>query len=180
MAKKPNKMVCVTTNHLYWEVAEFCKIIFPWATMLIVRKIRPGIDTIKYHTWPRIPHGNVTKIQLNITNKSLEVSPFPACDHKAAMNRHESMTNTRLQSMVHHRKYPLLIDHSICKVWSCYDQRLRRKYIYKKVHFFTFDLDLRSRTDTKCCPASSTSYDLCTCKVWSCYVQQYRRKCIHK
>ena len=32
----------------------------------------------------------------NITNKkSQEVSPFPAGDHKAAMNRWESMKNTR-------------------------------------------------------------------------------------
>ena len=30
-----------------------------------------------------------------ITNKSQEVSPFPSGDHKAAMNRRESMTNTR-------------------------------------------------------------------------------------
>ena len=28
-------------------------------------------------------------------NKSQEVSPFPAGDHKAAMNRRESMRNTR-------------------------------------------------------------------------------------
>ena len=35
------------------------------------------------------------KLQLDITNKSQEVSPFPAGDHKVAMNRRESMTNTR-------------------------------------------------------------------------------------
>ena len=35
------------------------------------------------------------KTQLNITNKRQEVSPFPAGDHKAAMNSRESMTNTR-------------------------------------------------------------------------------------
>ena len=34
------------------------------------------------------------KTQLNITNKSPEVSPYPAGDHKAAMNRRESMKNT--------------------------------------------------------------------------------------
>ena len=34
-------------------------------------------------------------VSLNITNKSQEVSPFPAGDHKAAMNRRVSMTNTR-------------------------------------------------------------------------------------
>ena len=32
---------------------------------------------------------------INITNKSQEVSPFPAGDHKAAMNRRETMKNTR-------------------------------------------------------------------------------------
>ena len=35
------------------------------------------------------------KKQLNITNKSEEVCPFPAGDHKTAMNRRESMTNAR-------------------------------------------------------------------------------------
>ena len=34
------------------------------------------------------------KITINITNKSHEVSPFPSGDHKAAINRRESMTNT--------------------------------------------------------------------------------------
>ena len=33
------------------------------------------------------------KITINITNKSQLVSPFPSDDHKAAMNRRESMTN---------------------------------------------------------------------------------------
>ena len=32
-----------------------------------------------------IQRGNVTKTQLNITNKSQEVSPFPAGNHKSAM-----------------------------------------------------------------------------------------------
>ena len=35
------------------------------------------------------------KNTINITNKSQEVSPFPAGAHKAAMNRRESMRNTR-------------------------------------------------------------------------------------
>ena len=38
---------------------------------------------------------------------------------------------------------------SICKVWSCYVQPFRRRCIYKKVHYFTFDLDLRSWINTK-------------------------------
>ena len=35
------------------------------------------------------------KTTINITNKSQEVSPFPAGDHKAAMTRRKSMTITR-------------------------------------------------------------------------------------
>ena len=35
------------------------------------------------------------KNTINITNKSQEVSPFPAGDRNAAMNRRESMRNTR-------------------------------------------------------------------------------------
>ena len=35
------------------------------------------------------------KNTINITNKSQEVSPFPAGDHKAVNNRRESMRNTR-------------------------------------------------------------------------------------
>ena len=35
------------------------------------------------------------KNTINITNKSQEVSPFPAGDHKAAMKRRKSMRNTR-------------------------------------------------------------------------------------
>ena len=53
------------------------------------------IDTIKYHTCPRIPNGKVTKITIIIPNKSQKVSPFPSGDHKAAMNRRYSMANTR-------------------------------------------------------------------------------------
>ena len=34
------------------------------------------------------------KITIKIPNKSQEVSPFPSGDHKAAMNRRESMPNT--------------------------------------------------------------------------------------
>ena len=40
-------------------------------------------------TWER------DKSQLDITNKSKEISLFPAGDHKAAINRRESMTPIR-------------------------------------------------------------------------------------
>ena len=47
---------------------------------------RSGVDTIKYHTRPRIPMGKL-QTQLDTTNQSQEVSPFPAGDHKAQINR---------------------------------------------------------------------------------------------
>ena len=48
-----------------------------------------------------LPHGKVTKTQLNSTNKSQEVSPFTAGDHKAAMNRRKSMRNTTTKKQQH-------------------------------------------------------------------------------
>ena len=50
---------------------------------------RSRFDTIKHHTWPMIPmiYGKVTTSQLDITNESQEVIPFPADDHKASINR---------------------------------------------------------------------------------------------
>ena len=44
---------------------------------------RSGIDTINHHTLPR----KVTTSQLDIKNKSQEVSPFPAGGYKASINR---------------------------------------------------------------------------------------------
>ena len=55
-----------------------------------VRLQRSGIDTIKY-----TPHltqdtnGKVTNSQLDTTNESQGVSPFPAGDHKARMKRRD-------------------------------------------------------------------------------------------
>ena len=41
------------------------------------RKERPGVDTIKYHTWPRTPYWKVTKAQWNITYREPRGQPFP-------------------------------------------------------------------------------------------------------
>ena len=46
-----------------------------------VANIRNWYNQVVPHR-PRIPHGKVTKIQLNTTNESQEVSLFPAGDHK--------------------------------------------------------------------------------------------------
>ena len=49
----------------------------------------------------QLPHLNQdttwesNKNTINVTNKSQEVSPYPAIDQKSAMNRRESMRNTR-------------------------------------------------------------------------------------
>ena len=60
------------------------------------RKKRPGIDTIKYHTWPKTTYWKVTKAQWNIITYREPrgqpfpkgVSPFLTGEHKAARNRH--------------------------------------------------------------------------------------------
>ena len=52
----------------------------------------------RYNKVPHLTHDTTwesDKNTINITNKSQEVSPFPAGHHKAAMNRRESMTNKR-------------------------------------------------------------------------------------
>ena len=54
---------------------------------------RSGMDTIKYHTWFGTSYGKVTKHNKINTQESQEVIPFPAGDHKAAWNRHNSITN---------------------------------------------------------------------------------------
>ena len=48
------------------------------------------------------------KNTINITKKSQEVSPFPAGEHNAAMNRRESMRNIRHKTqMIHERSTAL-------------------------------------------------------------------------
>ena len=61
----------------------------------------PGYHMGKYQKY--------NKHTINITNKSQEVSPFPAGNHKAAMNRSESMRNTRHKKHTNdpHKKYRL-------------------------------------------------------------------------
>ena len=67
-------------------------------TILILIKVRKTAKIRK--RYDQVPHltqdtnGKVTNAQLDITNESQEVSPFPAGDHKAAMKRLESIRNT--------------------------------------------------------------------------------------
>ena len=70
------------------------------------RLVKPGIEPgtpglqgkrfIRYTTAaPKDTTWESNKTTINIKNKSQEVSPFPAGDHKAAMNRRKSMTIIR-------------------------------------------------------------------------------------
>ena len=67
-----------------------------WNPLLEVRKTARTRN--RYNQVPHIFQDTKlesNKITVNITNKSQEVCLFPSCDHKAAKNRRESMTNTR-------------------------------------------------------------------------------------
>ena len=57
-------------------------------------KIRKRYNTGQHRTQDTTWESN--KNTMNITNKSQEVSPFPAGEHKVAMKRQKSMQNTRL------------------------------------------------------------------------------------
>ena len=56
-------------------------------------KIRKRYNQVPHLTQDTTWESN--KNTTNVTNKSQEVSPFPAGDHKAAMDRRKSMRNTR-------------------------------------------------------------------------------------
>ena len=66
---------------------------FSWLKVREVAKIRNRYDQVPHLTQDTTWESD--KTQLNITKKGQKASPFPAGDHKAAINRHESMTNTR-------------------------------------------------------------------------------------
>ena len=64
------------------------------------RKVSKGAKIRnRYNQVPNLSqdtNGKVTNSQLDTTNETQEVSPFPAGDHKARINRHaQGITNTR-------------------------------------------------------------------------------------
>ena len=55
-------------------------------------------------------HGKATTSQLDVTNESQEVSPFPAGDHKASTNgrtRKQNKKKTEITQMIHKRSTTL-------------------------------------------------------------------------
>ena len=65
-------------------------------------KIRKRYNQVAHLTQDTTWESN--KNTINITNKSQEVSPFPSGDLKAAMNRRESIRNTRQKKQMIHKR----------------------------------------------------------------------------
>ena len=91
MKHKYEKMIHKSSTALTWDNTNYLRVstcltiptllsVLVWIKTLIVkvtkygRGKRSGIDTIKYHIWPGIPEGKVTKIHENITNKRVKRS----------------------------------------------------------------------------------------------------------
>ena len=78
---------CVTT---FFDGQGFACVSVKVSTTTNIRK--------RYNQVPHLTQDTIwesNKNTINITNKSQEVRHFPAGDHKAAMKRRESMSNTR-------------------------------------------------------------------------------------
>ena len=65
-------------------------------------KIRKRYNQVPHLTQDTTWESN--KNTINITNKGQVDRPFPAGDHKAAMNRRESMRNTRHKNTMIHKR----------------------------------------------------------------------------
>ena len=98
-----------------------------------------------------------------------EVATSNCLGGDAFLRKHIISLGLDLKSRTNTKRCPVSYDLCTCKVWSCYVQRFRRKYIYKKYLIWPWPDEA----------LPSTSCDLCTCKVWSCY-SQWLRRCITK
>ena len=91
-------------------------------------RLRWAKKRTKIRNWyNQVPHltqdtnGKVTNSQLDIINKSQEVSPLPAGDHKASINRHAWKHNkhkTEITYMIHKRSTAL--ERSVKIFYTCY------------------------------------------------------------
>ena len=64
-------------------------------------KIRNRYNHVPHPT--QDTNGKVTNSQLDTTNESQEVSPFPAVDHKAHINRHAQRRSKHMTEQKHNR-----------------------------------------------------------------------------
>ena len=102
-----------------------------WIKVSKGAKIRNRYNQVPHLT--KNTNGKVTNSQLDTTNESKEVSPFPADDHKAHINRRAqrlSKHNTKKhikdpQKKTHrcfHPQWPRLL--SVLRWWSCFKDSL--------------------------------------------------------
>ena len=100
---RPNKKIQVfrvTRPYINLQVKPQKKIQVFWKNYNFMH-IESKIDDKDQKRYTQVPHliqdtiWESNKNTINFTNKSQEVSPFPAGDHKAAMSRRECMRNTR-------------------------------------------------------------------------------------
>ena len=80
-----------------------------WILGLRLKVIKRAKIRNRFNQVPQLTqdtNGKVTNSQLDITNESQEVSPFPAVDHKATINRRAQKHNkhaTELTWLIHKR-----------------------------------------------------------------------------
>ena len=75
------------------------------------------------------------KNTINTTNKSQEVSHFPSGDHKAAMNRHECMRNTRHKNTNDPKKKYHLATGSKIFYWMAFNNSFNFEFLKRKPSF---------------------------------------------
>ena len=99
----------------------FLKSIWYAPLLFAFNKVRKKAKSRKrYNQVPHLTQDTTwesNKNTIKITNKSQNVSPFPAGDHKAAMNRRESMRNTRHKNTNDHSKNILLVSRRQTHPW---------------------------------------------------------------
>ena len=75
-------------------------------------KIRNGYNQVPHLT--QDTKGKVTNLQLDTTNESQEVSPFPAGDHKAHINRRDKdIANTRQNKNINDQQKKSALERSV-------------------------------------------------------------------
>ena len=79
---------------------------FPYQGNIVVKASKKAKIRNQYNQVPHLTQDTTWESDKNTKQKykkhhkqeSQEISPFPAGDHKAAMNRQESMTNVKLNT----------------------------------------------------------------------------------
>ena len=81
------------------------------------RKIRNRYDYVPHLT--QDTNGKIANSQLDTTNESQEVSPFPTGDHKAQINRHAQRHNKHKAEKNIHKEVPPLNISMLYDFFNC-------------------------------------------------------------